>query len=227
MKSLAFIPARGGSKRLPGKNIMHFNGRPLIYYSIAFAQYNQLTKVIVSTDDGAIADAAHACGAEVLMRPYTLSGDKASTGSAASHCLEDQKSKGFVPDIFVTLQPTNPLRHENLFSEAMKQWDDQCDSVISVGLNKHKFGKINNGHYQALSYLTGSRSQDLEPLYYENGLIYLSKISVIEKKDVFGAKIKTILTDELSSLVDIDTEFDFKLGEQLMNANLQHFSYLM
>jgi len=227
MNSLAFIPARGGSKRLPGKNIMKFGGRPLIYYSIAFALYNKISKIIVSTDDDEIASVAESCGAEVLKRPMDLAGDHVSTASAAKHCLLDQQSKGFYPDCFVTLQPTNPLRPKELFSGAIKLWDSECDSVISTTLNKKKYGTIKDGYFQPSNYSPGVRSQDLNLQYYENGLLYLSRPSIIEHEDIFGSKIKTILTDELYSLVDIDTAFDFDLGEKLLRSYSQEFSYLI
>src|SRR4051812_25397472 len=99
MKSLAFIPARGGSKRLPGKNVKLFCGKPLIYYSIAFARHNRFDRIIVSTDDQEIALIAERFGAQILMRPDYLSGDSASTASAAKHCLEAVQSAGFTPGI--------------------------------------------------------------------------------------------------------------------------------
>lgn len=226
MNSLAFIPARGGSKRLPGKNSMKFGGRPLIYYSIAFALYNKMSKVIVSTDDDEIASVAEFYGAEVLERPADLSGDHVSTASAAKHCLHDQQTKGFYPDIVVTLQPTNPLRPKELFSEAVKLWDDDCDAVISTTLNKKKYGTIEDGYFRPLNYSPGVRSQDLNVQCYENGLLYLTRPSLIEQGEIFGSKIKTIQTDELYSLVDIDTAFDFDLGEKLLSSYAQEFSYL-
>lgn len=227
MNSLAFIPARGGSKRLPGKNIKNFGGRPLIYYSIAFAQYNKISNIVVSTDDDEIASVAQFYGAEVLKRPMHLSGDDVSTASAAKHCLFDQQSKGVYPDCIVTLQPTNPLRPKELFSEAIKLWDNECDSVISATLNKRKYGTIKDGFFLPSNYSPGIRSQDLNVQYYENGLLYLSRPSIIEQEDIFGSKIKTILTKELYSLVDIDTVFDFDLGEKLLNNYPQEFAYLI
>jgi CMP-N-acetylneuraminic acid synthetase len=226
MNSLAFIPARGGSKRLPGKNIMNFGGKPLIYYSIAFAQYNKIPKIIVSTDDDEIASIAQFYGAEVLRRPIHLSGDDVSTASAAKHCLFDQHSKGIYPDIVVTLQPTNPLRPKELFSEAVKLWDNDCNSVISTTLNKKKYGTIEDGYFRPLNYSPGVRSQDLNVQCYENGLLYLTRPSLIEQGEIFGSKTRTILTDQLYSLVDIDTAFDFDLGEKLLRGYSQEFSYL-
>lgn len=228
IKSLAFIPARGGSKRLPGKNTKLFGGLPLIYYSIAFAQYNCFTKVIVSTDDGDIAALSESFGAEVLMRPSLLSSDTATTAAAARHCLHSQNESGFEPDVFVTLQPTNPLRPKQLYDAAIDVFlSSEYDSVISVGLNKHKFGTIQNGLYAPKNYDLGKRSQDMDQLYFESGLIYLTKPSIIKSGDIFGMKVKSILTPEPYSIIDIDDEFDFRLGELLLHEYRENFLYLI
>jgi CMP-N-acetylneuraminic acid synthetase len=228
MRSLAFIPARGGSKRLHGKNIKSFGGFPLIYYSIAFARHNHFTKIIVSTDDDEIEAVAESFGAAVLRRPSSLSSDTATTGAAAEHCLNTEREKGFEPDVFVTLQPTNPLRPKNLYQEASTEYfTNNYDSVISVGLNKHKFGIIQNGHYVSQNYTLGNRSQDLAQLYFENGLLYVTKPEVIMRQDIFGQKIKAIVTEEPYALVDIDDNFDFRLGESLLSMYKEEFSYLL
>lgn len=227
MKSLAFIPARGGSKRLPGKNIKSFGGLPLISYTIAFARYNGFTKVIVSTDDEEIASAAKTYGASVLMRPSSLASDTATTAAAAQHCLQAELANGFEPEVFITLQPTNPLRPKQLYADASTEYiSNRYDSVISVGLNKHKFGVIQDGLYLPQNYSPGNRSQDLKQLYFESGLLYLTKPSVILKGDVFGASIKPIVSQEPYSMVDIDDEFDFKLGEHILDMYREEFLYL-
>lgn len=227
MKSLAFIPARGGSKRLPGKNIKLFGGIPLINYSIAYARFNRLDKIIVSTDDQEIARVAQEAGAEVLMRPANLANDTATTAAAALHCLNSEIANGFDPDVFITLQPTNPLRPADLCRKAMHEYTTtNCDSVISVGMNKHKFGAIQDGFYSPLNYSFGSRSQDLKQLYFESGLIYLTKPSIIRKEDVFGSFIKPIINTEPYSIIDIDDESDFKLGELMLEMYRNEFIYL-
>jgi N-acylneuraminate cytidylyltransferase len=228
MKSLAFIPARGGSKRLPGKNIKLFGGLPLIYYSIAFAKYNQFSKIIVSTDDDAIAEVAKLYGAEVLIRPKALATDIATTAAAARHCLNSERARGFDPEVFITLQPTNPLRPFDLYRNAMVAYSSEdYDSVISVGLNKHKLGVIQNELYIPQTYTPGDRSQDLDKLYYENGLIYLTKPAVIESEDVFGKRIRAIITPAPFTEVDIDDESDFELGENILNIHKEKFDYLV
>ncbi|MFN3665676.1 MAG: cytidylyltransferase domain-containing protein [Sediminibacterium sp.] len=226
MRSLFFIPARGGSKRLPGKNVMLMAGLPLIQYTIAFAKYCRADKIIVSTDDEEIANVAVKCGAEALMRPVELSSDTAKTAAAAQHCLFEMTSAGFSTDVFVTLQPTNPLRPQDLYTQALARFSHECDSVISVTVNKHKLGMVENGFFTATSYSPGMRSQDLSSLYYENGLIYLSNPSKVIEGELFGSKIKTIAVPELYSIADIDERIDFKLAELIYQNNIGLFEYL-
>jgi N-acylneuraminate cytidylyltransferase len=228
MKTLAFIPARGGSKRLPGKNSKLFAGKPLISYSIAFARYCGMDKIIVSTDDREIASIASSSDAEVVMRPAELSGDTATTSIAAKHCMETCIREGYHPDLFVTLQPTNPLRPQSLFADALHAFNEApCDSVISVSLNKHKLGTVDgNNCFQPQTYQPGTRSQDLNRLYYENGLIYLSKPENVLQDKLFGDAMRTITTDELYATADIDTLFDFELAEFIYHNNQHLFTYL-
>lgn len=226
MNAIAFIPARGGSKRLPGKNTRSFAGRPLIAYSIAFARYCGINHVIVSTDSTEIADVANACGSEVLMRPAALSSDTATTAAAAQHCMQYCTGQGIEADVFVTLQPTNPLRPADLFDIAMKLYNEKpCDCVMSVTRNKHKLGQLEDGYFKAQSYEPGMRSQDLKPLFYENGLIYLSRPELVLNGELFGSRIQTVETQELYAMADIDEEFDFELAEHLYRQYPRLFTY--
>ncbi len=224
-QSVAFIPARGGSKRLPGKNLRELNGRPLIFYSIKFAQFNKMDRVVVSTDCEEIAKVAIKFGAEVVFRPACLSTDISSTAEAAQHCIETLNLINL--DVFVTLQPTNPLRPQNLYIDALEIYNNfsDCDSVISLTRNKNKLGNYED-YFLPSTYNLGSRGQDLKPIYYENGLIYLTKPNKVLSGDLFGGKIKGVFTEELFALSDIDEEFDFDLTELLLNKYIEYFKYL-
>lgn len=227
METLAFIPARGGSKRLPGKNIRLFAGKPLIHYSIAFARASGLSRIVVSTDDESTMECAQSLGAEVIIRPDEISGDSATSASAANHCLKTLAGQGYAPDVFVTLQVTNPLRPRSLFEDALSIFNSvNCDSVIGITENKHKLGKLKEGYFLAESYLPGTRAQDLEPLYFENGLIYLSKPELINRGEIFGKKIQTLKCEDLYASGDIDTLFDFELAELIFNKYSHLFNYL-
>lgn len=218
MKYVAVIPARGGSKRLPGKNIKDFCGKPLIYYSIIRAiQCKHIDAVYVSTDDFEIAEVANKHGAKVIIRPDDISTGTATTTSVLSHALKELNNSGFFPEAVVTLQATNPLRKSDLIENAIKIFEtkkDSVDSVVSVSENKHKLGKILNGHFHPLLYNLEQRSQDIEKLFFENGLLYITKSDIIlQKESVFGDKIYPFITDNIFGMIDIDTLSDFELGE--------------
>ena len=133
-KVLAIIPARGGSKRLPGKNIKLLNGKPLIAHSIEFAMNSGvIDKLIVSTDSDDIAAVAKQYGAEVMMRPAELATDTAKTAPVLLHVADELEKQGYVPDIVVLLQPTCPVRIKNLAYEALKILDKnpEYDSIFT------------------------------------------------------------------------------------------------
>lgn len=229
MKYAAIIPARGGSKRLPGKNIKLFCGKPLICYSIiAAAKAIGINNVFVTTDDEKIAVVAKEYGATVIMRPAELASDIATTTSALQHVLSRLQANEY-PDAVITLQPTNPLRKADLVKDVIKIFEQQkesVDSVITVSENKCKLGKIENGLFQPVSYSLEQRSQDLSKLYFENGLLYITHSEVIQKKEsVFGEKIYPFITEDLFGEVDIDTQLDFELGEMIFDKYKQDFNF--
>jgi len=223
---IALIPARGGSKRIPRKNIRMFGGRPLIYYSIATAKANkEIDRCIVSTEDHEIANVATECGAEVVYRPLELADDLTPTVSVAKHVLSELAKEGNKPDGVVTLQPNCPLRPVFLLNEAMELFlTKDVDSVISVTASHQKLGEI-KGDYFIPNYPVGIRAQDMKPLYFENGLIYVTRTSVIlEKGDLFGTRTLPLLTDPLYAHGDIDTELDFQISEFLFSKFRDHFA---
>ncbi len=176
MKTIAIIPARGGSKRLPNKNLLLLGGIPLLAHSILYAHKNStlIDAVYVSTDNETIKRIALQYGAEVIDRPGNISGDYEPTVSALKHCLEVLDDATI--ENVVLLQPTNPLRPENLLQEAFKTYQKgNYDSLFTVTRNHHKLGKINTNKFVPYNYEIGQRSQDLEPLYFENGLLYITK----------------------------------------------------
>jgi len=227
LKKLAFIPARAGSKRLPGKNIRLLNGIPLIAYSIEYAKRMGIEKIVVSTDGKDIADISSSFGAIVIERPNFLSTDTATTADAARHALECVMNDGFSPDVFITLQPTNPLRPKELLDQCLKVYEQSQDTtILTVCKNKHKLGSLCNGKFVAEHYVAGERSQDLKSLFYENGLIYLSRPYQVMQGRFFGKEIEPVEVDDLYGLIDIDEELDFRLTEFVLSEYGQNFSYL-
>jgi CMP-N-acetylneuraminic acid synthetase len=172
-KTIAIIPARGGSKRLPNKNILILDGIPLLAHSILYAKANPeiIDEVYVSTDDKNIKKIAIEYGAKVIDRPASISGDLEPTISTLVHVLNSIESEA---ENVVLLQPTNPLRPENLLKECfLKFQETKCESLFTVSQNHHKLGKIIDHKFQPYNYTIGQRSQDIEPLFFENGLLYI------------------------------------------------------
>lgn len=220
MKNIAIIPARGGSKRLPNKNILLLDGIPLIAHSIIYAQKNEaiVDAVFVSTDDEKIKEIAIKFGAKVIDRPKELSGDFEPTVSALKHCLEVINDKEI--ENVILLQPTNPLRPENLLHEAFEIYADKnCDSLFTVSRNHQKFGKIINNEFIPFNYKVGQRSQDLEPTYFENGLLYISKAKAILEDTIITKNAFPFEIDNAFSKVDIDTQEDFDYAEYILNKS--------
>lgn len=213
-KTIAIIPARGSSKRLPGKNIKLLGGIPLLAHSILYAkQHEFIDAVYVSTDDEAIAAVAIQYGAVVIARPQQLSGDLEPTVSALKHVLE---SIDELVENVILLQATNPLRPQNLLQEAFAIFQNQqYDSLFTVSRSHHKLGKIITNRFVPYNYEVGQRSQDLEPLYYENGLLYITKSSVILSNEIITKASFPLEVNHPFANVDIDTLEDFEYAEYL------------
>ncbi|MQP24761.1 acylneuraminate cytidylyltransferase family protein [Flavobacterium sp. LMO8] len=214
-KTIAIIPVRGGSRRLPGKNIKLLGGIPLLAHSILYAKrHDFINEVYVSTDDEAIKQVALQYGALVIDRPQSLSGDLEPTVSALKHVLES--IDGVVENV-ILLQATNPLRPQNLLKEAFTIFQEkQVDSLFTVSRSYHKLGKIANNAFIPYNYEVGQRSQDLEPLYYENGLLYITKSSVILNNEIITNESFPLEVKHPFASVDIDTQEDFDYAEYLL-----------
>lgn len=216
LKNIAIIPARGGSKRFPKKNIALFNNVPLIVHSINYAKVNSnvIDEIIVSTDDDEIKHIALQNGVKVIDRPKFLSGDLEPTVTALKHALEIQKKEY---DNVILLQATNPLRPKSLLADAFNKYEKgNYDSLMTVTRNYDKLGKINNNQFIPFNYKSGQRSQDLEPLYYENGLLYISKAALIFKEKIIGEKCLPFIVEHPFSKVDIDTKEDFVFAQFML-----------
>jgi N-acylneuraminate cytidylyltransferase len=208
---VAIIPARGGSKRLPQKNILPLGDLPLIAHSIVYAKANGIEKVIVTTDDAAIKAVALEYGAEIIDRPSHLATDTSPTIDALKHVLVA------LPEMYqdvILLQPTNPLRPKQLLKEAYQVYQqNNNDSLFTVTQNHHKLGKIQQQKFEPFNYTMGQRSQDLEPLYYENGLLYIAKRQLILASKLIGDHMHAYIVEHPFAKVDIDTQEDFDLAK--------------
>lgn len=223
-KTIAIIPARGGSKRLPNKNILSLGGIPLLVHSILYAQQNNdiIDEVYVSTDDVAIKKIALEYGAKVIDRPDNLSGDFEPTVSVLKHVLEIIERD---VDHLILLQATNPLRPQELLKDAFEVYQKgDYDSLFTVSRNHQKLGKIVDDKFCPFNYAIGQRSQDLEPLYFENGLLYISKVSLILDNIIISENAFPLEVNHIFATVDIDTQDDLDYAEYLYQKLITHNS---
>ncbi len=207
-KTIAIIPARGGSKRLPNKNTLLLNGMPLLAHSILYAQKNAtiIDEVYVSTDDATIKSIALQYGAKVIDRPAAISGDLEPTITTLQHVL---KTLDFNVENVVLLQPTNPLRPIHLLNDCYENFQkNQLESLFTVSRNHQKLGKINNNTFVPFNYEIGQRSQDLEPLYFENGLLYICKANIISAGEIISNNAFPYVMDHIFGTIDIDIQDD-------------------
>jgi len=219
LKIIGIIPARGGSKLIPGKNIKPLLGKPLIAYTIEVAlEAGCLDRIIVSTDDGKIAEIAKEYGAEVpFIRPTSLALDSTPMLPVLQHAIEYlQKEEDYSPDVIVLLQPTSPLRKVGHIKEALEIFlERDVDSVISINEIRQRFGKFHQGVFESY-FEEGLGRKDVEPFYYENGLIYVSKVeNIVKRGSLYGQKIGAFIVEEGVS-IDTDTPFEFQLAELML-----------
>jgi N-acylneuraminate cytidylyltransferase len=228
---LALIPARGGSKGIPRKNIRKFAGYPLIAYSIAAGlQAETVGRVIVSTDDGEIADVSRSLGAEVpFMRPAELAQDDTLDLPVFVHALTWlRQEQGYQPDLVVQLRPTSPVRPRGLVDRAVARLlaDPQADSVrgvVPAGQNPHKMWRIDSeGQMQPLLSVAGidepynAPRQKLPPVFWQTGHIDVIRPRVIlEGHSMSGERILPAYIDPAFT-VDIDTLWDWARYEWLV-----------
>ena len=220
MKTIAIIPVRGGSKRLLNKNILQFGGLPLMAHSILFAQKNCdiIDEIYVSTEDQNIKKLALQYGVKVIDRPKKFASDLAPTVTSLKHVLDSIEEE--VENV-VLLQATNPLRPNNLLTQAFDHFQkSNSDSLFTVTRNHQKFGRIIDNTFVPFNYNIGQRSQDIEPLYFENGLLYISKATLILNEIIISEKAIPFEVNHPFAHVDIDTQEDFDYASYLFLKNL-------
>jgi len=226
-KILALIPARGGSKGLPRKNILPICGKPLIAWSIEKGLKSKLVDtLLVSTDSKEIADVAVAAGAYVpFLRPPELATDRASTYDAIRHALtflEENEGKTF--DYVVLLEPTSPLREDDDIDRMLEQLIANAakfDSIISVGeVDEHPsiVRRLNGAHLEPFcpELQQTTRRQDNEPAYFPYGVAYIAKIDVLLAENTFYTKRCTYYKIKRYQNYEIDDIYGFLCVENIM-----------
>lgn len=229
MNPLIIITARGGSKGIPYKNIKLLNGKPLICYSIDVArQYTTDDNICVTTDDDKIISVVEQYGLKVpFKRPAELSTDTATSNDVLVHALKYYEEQGRTIDLVILLQPTSPFRKMEFLKEAVDLYDRTIDMVVSVNevsANPYYncFEENSNG-LLSISKSIGhpiTRRQDAPKVWEYNGSIYVINPDSLKEKGMqhFTRIKKYPMSDNYS--VDIDTPFDWKIAELLLQENM-------
>ena len=225
MKILALITARGGSKRLPGKNIRSLGGKPLIKWSIDVAkEIPEICDILVSTDDVAISEIARNAGVLVpWLRPAKLATDTASLVDVSLHALEWYESENGKVDGLLLLQPTSPFRKRDTVLKGIELFRaHQHRPVLGISsAESHPMWcfQVKGETMRPFINDTGLclRSQDLPPAYVINGAFYLVAPEYFRKsRSFYSEDMVPLVIDEPAESIDIDTEWDWKLAEALL-----------
>ena len=225
---LGLVPARGGSKGVPGKNVRPLAGRTLLEYTARAARESGvIDRVVLSTDSADIADAGRRAGLEVpFMRPVSLAADDTPMVPVIMHALSEIERYGWSPDIIVLLQPTSPLRRPQHVRDAVNALrESTADSVVTVvevprHLSPDYVMRIDDGRLQPfLPEGTGiTRRQDARPAYSRDGTVYAFRRSTLERfGGIYGDDCRPLLIDANESL-SIDSPADWDAAERALAA---------
>lgn len=225
MRILALITARGGSKRLPGKNIRPLGGKPLIVWSIHAAKnIPEICEILVSTDAPAIAAICAEAGAYVpWLRPAVLATDTATSVDVALHALDWYESEKGSVDGLILLQPTSPFRTQATIKRGIQLFSEHGRRPVLGVSRSHDHPmwslKIEGGYLLPFMQDHGlaMRSQDLLPAYVVNGSFYLITTAELRAQRSFvGVKTVPLIIESSQETLDIDTESDFKMAESFL-----------
>ena len=227
MKFLALIPARGGSKGIPQKNIKAFFGKPLIVYSIDLARrFLTDDDICVSTDDNGIIKVVEAYDLQIpFIRPPSLASDDAGMYEVFLHALDFYEQKGKIYDALILLQPTSPLRSEKSLRDAIASYSPDVDMVLSVKkTSANPYFKLYEENEQG--FLVKSKSgnyktrQDTPEVWELNGAIYIYNITALRRSSpATFKKVRKFVMNEVES-IDIDTQLDWDIAEFLKQKQI-------
>jgi CMP-N-acetylneuraminic acid synthetase len=224
---LAIVPARGGSKRLPGKNVMLLRGKPLIQWTIDAALDSQVIDLLVVTsDDDTILSWGKKPGVKLIKRPSHLATDTSSTTDVLLHTLAELAGQGIRPKRLMLLQPTSPLRTNlDIRHAELLMSETAASSVISVCPCEHSplWSNVLGDGASMDEFIRpdvlGKRSQDLPEYYRLNGAIYLADVEIFKAERSFFIKNSKAYVMPAERSVDIDSFVDFKLCEAILEHN--------
>lgn len=215
------IPARKNSKRFPQKNKALLNGIPLIAHSVKYALSEGVpaSQIWVNSDDQDILNIAKEYGVQGFQRKENLAGDLTPTVDVLKDQLDFFTENQISCDALILLQVTNPFRPQGELLSILKQfYNSECSSLCTFSPLNKKFGRIQHEKFIPVNYKPGQRMQDLEPLYYENGCIYISKSDLIRSGKIIGEDAYPLVLHDLHFTIDIDERSDLQLAEALLNS---------
>ena len=220
MRILFLIPARGGSKGLPGKNIKELNNKALINHSVDFARnFSDDSNICVSTDSAEIIKCVENNNLKVhFRRPSQLASDTTGTMEVINHAVNYYKSKGKLYDVLILLQPTTPFRRIDDLTNMINLWNNKLDLLVSVKESHdspyfNMFEENRKGFLEKSKKSEFTRRQDAPRVYAFNGSIYIYNVNSIKKNQITRIK-KYVMNNPIYS-IDIDTVFDFMVAESL------------
>lgn len=223
MKKLFVIPARGGSKGIPGKNIKELDGKPLIGYSLDFArQFAGDEDICLTTDSKEIAETALKLGYQIpFLRPAHLASDTAGSYEVLLHAVEAYEQKGKSYEALILLQPTSPFRKKEQLEQALKLFNPEVDMVVSVKESEanpyyNLFERNGSGFLKKSKQGNYERRQDCPPVFQYNGSIYVINIASLKKANL--NRFEKILGFEMPPefSIDLDTPLDWMIAESLV-----------
>lgn len=230
MRTLAVIPARAGSKRIPDKNLRHFLGRPLVSWSLLFAkEYAGFNHVHLCTDSEALAAEGRLLGLHVpFLRSAASATDEATSVDAVIEVLDRFEQSGLTFDTVALLQPTTPYRCTKLWDEALSLLDDpEVDSVVSGRPTAdHPWHSFRIGEGASMEHFFGpaersARSQDLPNAYVVNGSLYLARCEALRRHRNFTAgNCRAVICEQAAENIDIDTPEDWDEAEIILGGVL-------
>jgi N-acylneuraminate cytidylyltransferase len=232
MKPLIIIPARGGSKGVPRKNIKLLNGIPLIHYTIKAAQQIfENSFICVSTDDTEIKEVAELTSLYVpFLRPKELASDTSGSYEVLLHAVDFYAKQGYEADTLILLQPTSPFRTSKQIEETLKLYYEDIDMVVSVKETKSNpyyslFEEDKNGFLQKSKESNFIRRQDCPKVWEYNGAIYIINVASLKKQPLSTfKKVVKYEMDDFSSH-DIDTLFDWDMAELMIEKKQENKKY--
>jgi len=220
-----FIPARGGSKRFPGKNLHYLGDIPLISHSIIYAlQTFSPDRIWVNSDDDTILDEGKKLGVQTVKRPQELAGDLTPTAEVSEFQVRELEKLGIPCDALILLQPTNPLRPENLLRNSIEVFDNcERESLATFSLLNKKIGVVRNDCFYPTNYTPGQRMQDKSLEYFENGSIYITRVEAIKRKVIITEDVYPLIVEDVSCHLDIDEPDDMLYAEFLLKKKSLDF----